>query len=118
MRRHCDKLKWVLRCPRRLMSLNHPPALCDRARLGGIVASVKEGRTTFQRILTYTLRSIVHKVVQVLFLAAGLIITGQAILTPMLMVLMMGHRRLSPPCRHRPTMFDHHRNQVSGGSTN
>jgi H+-transporting ATPase len=57
--------------------------------LGGIVASVKEGRTTFQRILTYTLRSIVHKVVQVLFLAAGLIITGQAILTPMLMVLMM-----------------------------
>jgi H+-transporting ATPase len=57
--------------------------------LGGIVASVKEGRATFQRILTYTLRSIVHKVVQVLFLATGLIITGQAILTPMLMVLMM-----------------------------
>jgi H+-transporting ATPase len=57
--------------------------------LGGIVASVKEGRTTFQRILTYTLRSIVHKVVQVLFLATGLIITGQAILTPLLMVLMM-----------------------------
>jgi H+-transporting ATPase len=57
--------------------------------LGGIVASVKEGRTTFQRILTYTLRSIVHKVVQVLFLASGLVMTGQAILTPMLMVLMM-----------------------------
>jgi H+-transporting ATPase len=57
--------------------------------LAGIVASVKEGRTTFQRILTYTLRSIVHKVVQVLFLATGLIMTGQAILTPMLMVLMM-----------------------------
>ncbi len=57
--------------------------------LGGIVASVKEGRTTFQRILTYTLRSIIHKVVQVLFLAMGLIMTGQAILTPMLMVLMM-----------------------------
>jgi H+-transporting ATPase len=57
--------------------------------LGGIVAAVKEGRATFQRILTYTLRSIVHKVVQVLFLAAGLIMTGQAILTPLLMVLMM-----------------------------
>jgi H+-transporting ATPase len=57
--------------------------------LGGIVASVKEGRTTFQRIFTYTLRSIVHKVVQVLFLATGLVMTGQAILTPMLMVLMM-----------------------------
>jgi H+-transporting ATPase len=57
--------------------------------LGGIVAAVKEGRTTFQRILTYTLRTLVHKVVQVLFLAFGLIMTGGAILTPMLMVLMM-----------------------------
>jgi len=57
--------------------------------LAGIVASVKEGRTTYQRILTYTLRSIIHKVVQVLFLATGLVMTGQAILTPTLMVLMM-----------------------------
>ena len=57
--------------------------------LSGIVASVKEGRTTYQRILTYTLRSIIHKVVQVLFLATGLVMTGQAILTPTLMVLMM-----------------------------
>jgi len=59
------------------------------AGLGGVVAAVTEGRATFQRILTYTLRSIVHKVAQVLFLAAGLVMTGQAILTPMLMVLMM-----------------------------
>jgi H+-transporting ATPase len=59
------------------------------AGLGGIVASIKEGRATFQRILTYTLRSVVHKVVQVLFLTAGLVLTGQAILTPMLMVFMM-----------------------------
>ena len=57
--------------------------------LAGIVSTIKEGRTTFQRILTYTLRSVTHKVVQVLFLGAGLIITGHAILTPMLMVLMM-----------------------------
>jgi len=57
--------------------------------LGGIVALIKEGRTTFQRILTYTLRSIVHKIVQVLFLAVGVILTGHAILTPSLMVLMM-----------------------------
>jgi H+-transporting ATPase len=57
--------------------------------LGGIVAVVLEGRTTFQRILTYTLRSIVHKVVQVLFLMGGLVMTGSAILTPLLMVLMM-----------------------------
>jgi H+-transporting ATPase len=59
------------------------------AGLGGIVALVQEGRTTFQRILTYTLRSIIHKIVQVLFLAAGLLMTGHAILTPALMVLMM-----------------------------
>jgi len=57
--------------------------------LGGIVASVKEGRMTFQRILTYTLNSVIKKIVQVLFLAAGLIMTGHAILTPMLMVILM-----------------------------
>jgi H+-transporting ATPase len=57
--------------------------------LGGIVAAVREGRVTFQRILTYALRSIVHKVRQVLFLFAGLVMTGHAILTPMLMVLSM-----------------------------
>jgi H+-transporting ATPase len=57
--------------------------------LTGIVASVKEGRVTFQRILTYTLNSVTKKIVQVLFLVAGLIMTGQAILTPMLMVILM-----------------------------
>ena len=31
--------------------------------LGGIVAAVKEGRMTFQRILTYTLNSITKKIV-------------------------------------------------------
>ena len=59
------------------------------AGLGGIVASVKEGRVTFQRILTYTLNSVNKKVVQVLFLAIGLIMTGHAILTPLLMVIVM-----------------------------
>jgi H+-transporting ATPase len=44
---------------------------------------------TFQRILTYTLNSVIKKIVQVLFLAVGLIVTGQAILTPMLMVILM-----------------------------
>jgi H+-transporting ATPase len=57
--------------------------------LAGIVAAVKEGRVTFQRILTYTLNSITKKTVQVLFLAIGLIMTGHAILTPLLMVLIM-----------------------------
>jgi H+-transporting ATPase len=57
--------------------------------LAGIVAAVKEGRTTFQRILSYTLNSITKKTVQVLFLAIGLLMTGHAILTPLLMVLIM-----------------------------
>jgi H+-transporting ATPase len=57
--------------------------------LGGVVAAVREGRVTFQRILTYTLNTVTKKIVQILFLAVGLIITGQAILTPMLMVIIM-----------------------------
>jgi H+-transporting ATPase len=57
--------------------------------LAGIVAAVKEGRMTFQRILSYTLNSITKKIVQVLLLAVGLIMTGHAILTPLLMVLIM-----------------------------
>ncbi len=57
--------------------------------LAGIVAAVKEGRVIFQRILTYTLNSITKKIVQVLFLAVGLIMTGHAILTPLLMVVIM-----------------------------
>jgi len=59
------------------------------AGLGGIVAAVKEGRVTFQRILSYTLNSVSKKIVQVLLLAVGLVITGHAVLTPMLMVLVM-----------------------------
>jgi len=57
--------------------------------LAGIVAAVKEGRVTYQRIMTYTLNSIIKKIVTVLFLIVGLIMTGQAILTPLLMVIVM-----------------------------
>ena len=57
--------------------------------LTGMVAAVKEGRITFQRILTYTLNSVTKKIVQVLFLGVGLIMTGHAILTPMLMIIVM-----------------------------
>ena len=59
------------------------------AGLGGIVAAVKEGRVTFQRILTYTLNSVQKKVFQALLLAVGLVMTGHAVLTPMLMVIVM-----------------------------
>lgn len=57
--------------------------------LGGIVSAVKEGRITFQRILTYTLNSVMKKILQVLLLAVGLVMTGHAVLTPMLMVIVM-----------------------------
>lgn len=57
--------------------------------LAGIVSAVSEGRVAFQRILTYTLRSLVNKVRQVLFLMFGLVMTGHAVLTPLLMVLLM-----------------------------
>ncbi|MGB9428639.1 MAG: hypothetical protein WCC11_01975 [Gammaproteobacteria bacterium] len=57
--------------------------------LTGIVAAVKEGRVTFQRILTYTLNSIIKKIVTMFVLVGGLIMTGQAILTPLLMVILM-----------------------------
>jgi H+-transporting ATPase len=59
------------------------------AGLGGIVTAVKEGRVTFQRILTYTLNSVMKKFLQVLLLTVGLIMTGHAVLTPMLMVIVM-----------------------------
>ncbi len=57
--------------------------------LAGIVAAVREGRITFQRILTYTLNSIIKKIVTVLLLVVGLVMTGHAILTPLLMVILL-----------------------------
>jgi H+-transporting ATPase len=57
--------------------------------LDGIVEAVRCGRVAYQRILTYTLRSATTKINQMLFLTVGLLLTGQAILTPMLMVILM-----------------------------
>jgi H+-transporting ATPase len=59
------------------------------AGLAGVMAAVQEGRITFQRIQTYTLNSVTSKIVQVLLLAVGLFVTGHALLTPLLMVLIM-----------------------------
>lgn len=57
--------------------------------LGGIVDAVKEGRATFQRILAYTLNTLIKKIETVLFLGVGLLMTGRAVLTPLLMVLLL-----------------------------
>ncbi len=57
--------------------------------LGGIVAAIKEGRATFQRILTYTLNTLIKKIEIVLFLGAGLVMTGHTVLSPILMVVLL-----------------------------
>ena len=56
--------------------------------LAGIVFAVREGRVGFQRLLTYTFNMLVKKIEIVLFLAIGLGLTGHAVLTPALMVLL------------------------------
>ena len=57
--------------------------------LEGIVTAIQEGRSCFQRIRTYTLNALAKKFELVLFLAAGLVVTGHAILTPMMMALLL-----------------------------
>ena len=56
--------------------------------LAGIVFAVREGRIAFQRLLAYTFNMLVKKSEIVLFLAIGLGLTGHAVMTPALMVLM------------------------------
>ncbi len=57
--------------------------------LAGIVFAVREGRVGFRRLLTYTLNMLTKKIEIVLFLAVGLVLTGQAVMTPVMMVLML-----------------------------
>ncbi len=57
--------------------------------LSGIVLAVREGRVAFQRLLTYALNMLVKKIEVVLLLAVGLGLTGHAVMTPMLMVLLL-----------------------------
>jgi H+-transporting ATPase len=56
--------------------------------LAGIVYAIREGRIGFQRLLAFTLNMLVKKSEIVLFLAIGLGLTGHAVLTPALMVLL------------------------------
>ena len=57
--------------------------------LGGIVTCIKEGRSAFQRVLTYTLSILVNKCATLVVMGVGLVMTGHAVLTPMLQALMM-----------------------------
>ncbi|GLR68000.1 plasma-membrane proton-efflux P-type ATPase [Acidocella aquatica] len=57
--------------------------------LAGILGAIHEGRAAFQRIRTYTLTMVVRKIAFAAYLALGLVITGHAVLTPLLMVLLL-----------------------------
>jgi len=57
--------------------------------LTGIVSAIREGRCGFQRLVSYTLNMLAKRVEVVLLLAIGLGLTGHAVMTPVLMVLLM-----------------------------
>ncbi|HVW69095.1 MAG TPA: HAD-IC family P-type ATPase [Steroidobacteraceae bacterium] len=57
--------------------------------LSGIVACINEGRSAFQRVLTFTLMILVNKCITLLVFGFGLIVTGHAVLTPFLQALAM-----------------------------
>ena len=57
--------------------------------LAGVVYAVREGRIAFRRLLTYALNMLTKKIEIVMFLAIGLVLTGHAVMTPVMMVLML-----------------------------
>lgn len=57
--------------------------------LGGIVSAIREGRVVFRRVLTYTFTILINKTATLLVLGAGLLLTGHAVLTPMLQAISM-----------------------------
>ena len=57
--------------------------------LGGILFAIEEGRAVFQRVVTYTLGILVNKCVTLVVLGAGLVLTGHAVLTPLLQAISM-----------------------------
>src|SRR3974390_2406336 len=56
---------------------------------GGGVPCVSEGGSAFQRVLTYTLSILVNKCATLIVLGAGLVMTGHAVLTPLLQAIAM-----------------------------
>ena len=57
--------------------------------LNGIVTAILEGRRAYERLTTYATNALAKKFQLVLFLAAGVLLTGHALLTPMLMALLL-----------------------------
>jgi len=57
--------------------------------LGGVVTCIEEGRSAFRRVMTYTLSILVNKSATLVVLGAGLVMTGHAVLTPLLQAIAM-----------------------------
>ncbi len=57
--------------------------------LGNVVNAVETGRRVYQRMLTYTLNKIVKTFQVSIFLAVGLLLTGQFVTTPRLVLLLL-----------------------------
>ena len=58
-------------------------------RLKGILACIEEGRAAFRRVLTFTLSMLVNKAVTLIVMGVGLVMTGHAVMTPLLQALWM-----------------------------
>jgi H+-transporting ATPase len=60
-----------------------------RPGLGDVVPAIETSRRVFQRIITYTLAMLLKKMEMMALLVIGFLVTRQAPLTPMLMVLIL-----------------------------
>ncbi len=57
--------------------------------LGGVLPVVRRGREVHRRMLTYTLNKVLRTLVIVVFLTFGVLLTGQFVISPLLIVLML-----------------------------
>ena len=57
--------------------------------LGGVLTVVRRGREVHRRMLTYTLNKVLRTLVIVVFLTFGVLLTGQFVISPLLIVLML-----------------------------
>ncbi|MGC8511122.1 MAG: HAD-IC family P-type ATPase [Acidimicrobiales bacterium] len=57
--------------------------------LTGVVTAIETGRRVYQRMLTYTLNKIVKTFQVALFLSLGLLLTGQFVTTPRMVLLLL-----------------------------
>ena len=59
------------------------------AGLPDVVAAIEESRRIYRRMLTYTLNKIIKTIEIALFLSVGVMLTGEFVVTPLLIVLLL-----------------------------